>query len=159
MSDLPKIPIELIKAREGVMCFSELDEEMAAMISADTGEQVGACFSLQIPLEPLDTGLDHVPQPESSSFVLEGNDIPIETVDELDGRTFHLGKGPPCNDGSIYIGSAHNPADLKTISFKRIADDLYEIEARIHCQFEYESVGQNEMVLLSAKVRLKKDAV
>ena len=144
MSDLPKIPIGLMRPKEAILTFRPAKGMLQAY------------FTLEIPLEPFDTGLDYVSQPESPTFILENNELPVKTIAEIDGKTFNVDKGPPMIDGSVYIGSAHNPADLKTISFRRVNTDTFEITVTIHCQFDYERVGQNEMVILSTVAKVKK---
>jgi hypothetical protein len=144
MSGLPKIPVRLMMPKEAMLTFRPAKGEFEAD------------FTLEIPLEPFDTGLDYVSQPESPAFTLENNELPVKTIEELDGKTFNVDKGPPMSDGSVYIGSAHNPADLKTISFRRLDTDRFEITVTIHCQFDYEGVGENELVTLTTVARVQK---
>jgi hypothetical protein len=137
---MTKIPVHLFEPRIGAITFFSVDDEFG--------------FDLIIPLKPFDSGLPDVKQPEESKFVLENNWLEVQSPDELDGRTFDINKGPPDSDGSIYLGSAHNPVDLKTISFKRRDAEHFDIIVKLECQFDYEGVAENEIVNLSAIVAL-----
>jgi hypothetical protein len=136
----PKIPVHLFQPKEGTISFF-----------LENGQVYG--FRLDIPLEPFNSGLEYVSQPEKTHFVLESNRLSVKTLAELEGRTFNIGKGPPDSDGSIYIGSAHNPVDLRSITFKKLHPDKHiEIHVSLFCQFDYEGVGENEAIELDATV-------
>jgi hypothetical protein len=140
---MPKIPVHLFKPRMGTITFYTVDDEFGC--------------DLVIPLQPFDSGQSYVKQPEETKFVLENNWLQASSPDELDGRTFNVNNGPPEIDGSIYLGSAHNPVDLKTIAFKRRDADHFEIVVTLDCKFDFEMVADNENVKLTAVVAVTKN--
>lgn len=45
---------------------------------------------------------------------------------------------------SIYVGSAHNPCDIKKMEFDQIGENTYKVDCSLLVDFEYEGVAQNE---------------
>ena len=137
---IPKIPSHLFKPITGKFLYR---------VTSGVLE-----FDLIIPLEPFDSGLGYVNQPEKTAFCIENNAIPVQALDELDGKFYVLNKDPMFNEGSLYIGYAHNPVDLKSISFKRVSIDRFEIAIRVYCDFEYEGVASSETIDVIATVQM-----
>jgi hypothetical protein len=95
-----------------------------------------------IPLEPFDSGLDYVPQPESTELVVEWIALGLSDPAALDGVVIASGVTPHV-EASVYLGSAHNWVDIKDL---RLTKDggVYLIHCKAIVEFETEGVGQNE---------------
>jgi len=108
---------------------------------------------MHIPLTPFDSGI-------------EGEAQPIETQIEIDWLNLNLRdplnmdrlilKSTPEDDSeiSIYIGSAHNPCDIKKMAISKIGEYVYQIDCELFIEFEYEGVAQNETFKFETQVVL-----
>lgn len=110
-------------------------------------------YDITIPLELFDSGLDYELQPEETSFRLDSIKFPITDWRGFDGQLFEVAKDDA--DGSIYLGSAHNPVDINLIRFTRLGDFRFWIECMLFCDFGFERVADNATVELSADVEFE----
>ena len=110
--------------------------------------------SISIPLEPFDSGFEHVDQPEKPSIDIEWLNLNLADPNDLDGVEISI---QPDGDAqaSIYIGGAHNPIDIDSLVLKHVQDNLFEITAKAMIDFEYEGIAQNEFFEVSTTVVLK----
>jgi hypothetical protein len=76
--------------------------------------------------------------------------LPIKDWRDLDGASFEL--APEDADGSIYLGAAHNPVDVRHIQFARVGETTLRIHATLFCDFESEMVGDSALVALTTQV-------
>lgn len=125
--------LEDIRVREGTLTMADAEE-----------------FEIEIGVEPFDSGLDYVPQPENTSFRLEGIYLPFDSVDALDG--LDTGIDPDDSDGSIYLGSAHNPVDIQRLALKRRGDGAFDAELTLFCDLAYEGVAEEAETVTVATV-------
>jgi len=106
-------------------------------------------LGFDIPLAPFDSGLSHVTQPEQTVFDLGAN-VPVNGLDELEGRSF---EAPDADqDGTIYLGSAHNPVKIERLTFGKRVGARFDVELALLCHFSFEGVGEDERVVLNAKL-------
>lgn len=96
-----------------------------------------------IPLEPFDSGLDYVEQPEKTEIVIEWINLGLADPSLLAGVEI-TSKATKNVESSVYIGSAHNWIDIESLHLKKIAPNKYEVSAKIMVEFEIEGVGKNE---------------
>jgi hypothetical protein len=110
-------------------------------------------YDITIPLEPFDCGLEWEEQPVHTEFSLEFIELPVDDWRDLDGRSFDLAPGDA--EGSIYLGGAHNPVDVQTLRFTRLAGTALRIDCTLFCDFEAEMVGVSLLVPLTADVEFQ----
>jgi hypothetical protein len=108
--------------------------------------------SITIPLEPFDSGLTYVSQPETTTIRLY--DFSLDAPDALAacGRSFDLSAIP--QGGSVCLGSRHNPTDIHQITLRHISGALFEATLHLYINFEFEGVGQSTDLFLKAKLML-----
>src|SRR5215467_13687398 len=138
-----RISSERFKPKRGTMNAHIVD-------NVSTGLKPELTYNIGIPLEPFDLGLDDEPQPVETSFRLESMNLPVSDWRNLDGKSFELGQDD--SDGSIYLGSVHNPVSTNRIKFTRLESLLFRIECTLFCDFEFEGAAENMTVELSADV-------
>ncbi len=109
---------------------------------------------IYIPLKPFNSGLDYETQPLETEIVIEWLNLNLEEPTNLDNLTL---KSIPENEieVSIYVGSAHNPCDIKYLNLKRIDRNLYKADCRLYVDFENEGVAKNEEFDFSTQLELK----
>ena len=98
---------------------------------------------ITIPLEPFDSGLEYVDQPEETEFVIDWINLHLDDPSKLDNIeiTSQLTKGV---EATIYVGCAHNWSNIHSLKLKEIEPDKYEIHATVTVEFKNEGVAQNE---------------
>ena len=96
-----------------------------------------------VPLEPFDSGLEYVNQPEKPELVVEWIRLDIKDPSLLAGVEIN---SKICSDmeASIYIGYRHNWVDVKRLHFKELAPNRYELDGLVNIEFENEGVAKNE---------------
>lgn len=104
-----------------------------------------------IPFEPFDSGLKYVSQPESTELVVEWINLGLANPSDLDGVVISMGTTSDV-EASIYLGAAHNCADLKELRLTREGDS-YRIRCRATVEFENEGVAQNEAFEFQARAK------
>jgi hypothetical protein len=118
-------------------------------------EQIGLArtlfHSVEIPFEPFDSGLDYVSQPEKTSLVVDWADLKLDDPSDLDEINLAMDKHEGV-EASIYLGSAHNWAQLDRFLLKR-EGDRYRIECSALVEFENEGVAENERFEFSTFAR------
>lgn len=98
---------------------------------------------IYIPLQPFDSGIEYESQPVETEIVMEWLELNPDNPMRLDG--IQLTTTPEDNtEISIYLGNAHNPCDINSLTLKQLKDNLYEVEATLFIEFEYEGVAKNE---------------
>jgi len=128
---------------------------MLARISQNPSTQIEPelTYDITIPLEPFDSGLDHVSQPEATSFRLQYLKLPVRDWRSLDRRSFQIERDD--QDCSIYIGVVHNPVEIESIKFTHFGGLRFRIDCVLLCCFEFEGVADNEIVRLSVEVEFQ----
>ena len=110
-------------------------------------------YDITIPLEPFDSGLEWEEQPVHTEFRLEFVRLPIKDWRDLDGKSFEVAQDDA--DGSIYLGTAHNPVDIRRIQFTRLGETTLRIYCSLFCDFESEMIADSVMVELATKVEFE----
>ncbi len=95
-----------------------------------------------IPIEPFDSGLEYVQQPEHTELVIDWINLGIVDPGDLDGVTIAMGVTPDV-EASIYIGSAHNWTEITELNLVKEGEG-YRVRGKGIVQFENERVGRNE---------------
>jgi hypothetical protein len=91
-----------------------------------------------------------------TAFCLDGVQLPEDKqVWENQTFTFPLNPHDGYIDGSIYLLCVHNPADVTSIRFSEIRDDLVSAEFSIYIDFEFEGTGfQNTNIVISVPLKI-----
>lgn len=119
------------------------DIEMYWFENANTGLKRTLFHRIEIPLKPFDSGLTYEPQPVETEIVMEWLKLNLNDPTNLDG--LHLKSNSKEEaEVSVYVGNAHNPCSIKNISFKKIDNDLYQVQCHLFIDFEHEGVAKNE---------------
>ena len=140
---MAQIPTEKFKPELGTMnaCIFE---------NPSAGLEPTLFYDITIPLEPFDSGLSYESQPVKTSFRFNSIKFPVTDWRKFHGRSFQI--EPDDADGSIYIGTIHNPVDIDLISFTRTGDFSFQIHCLLLCDFEFEMVAGSARVELDADV-------
>lgn len=112
---------------------------------------------ISIPLEPFDSGLEYVSQPEETALIIEWLKLELKDPTKLDGLSI---KSEDYEDveGSIYIGAAHNWTDINNLTLKLIDENLYELVADLFVDFSHEGVADSENFKISTQIKFKGEA-
>ena len=99
----------------------------------------GEVFDIGVDIQPFDLDGETV----STQFRFDGAKLPLSGPSAWAGQTFTFPANPTPGyiDGSIYLRSSHNPADLTTIVFGELHGDTIDAALSIAVLFEYEGVG------------------
>ena len=98
---------------------------------------------INIPLKSFNSGLDYESQPLETEIVIEWLNLNLPEPTNLDG--LKLTTTPEDEtEVSIYVGSAHNPCNIKNLELIKITDNIYEMKCELFVEFEYEGVAENE---------------
>ena len=109
----------------------------------NTGLQKTLFHRINIPLDSFNSGLDYESQPVDTEIVIEWMKLNLDEPTNLDG--LRLTTTPEDEtEASIYVGSAHNPCDIKNMELKMITYNIYEMKCELFVEFEYEGVAENE---------------
>ena len=106
-----------------------------------------------ISLDPFDSGLDYVRQPEETEIVFEWYKLNLVEPEELDGMNLSTENYPEA-EASIYIGNAHNWCDVKELVLRKMDSNRFEAIGSIIVDFENERVGKNEKFDFSTIVQI-----
>jgi hypothetical protein len=74
-----------------------------------------------------------------SSFSLEFIQLGVKDWRKLTGQTFYLKSDEV--DGSFYISYAHNPVDIKQITFREKSGNRFIVDCLLFINFEFEGSG------------------
>jgi hypothetical protein len=96
-----------------------------------------------IPLSPFDSGLSYVAQPEKTELVFEWYNLSLSDPNVLNALDLSHSNYPDA-ESSVYIGSAHNLCNVKSLKLSKIKGQRYRIVGELDIDFETEGVAQNE---------------
>ena len=118
------------------------DEDFPTSVLIPTDSSItrrGDVFDIYIDIQPFELDGETV----STQFRFDGAKLPPAGPSAWAGQTFTFPANPTPGyiDGSIYIRSSHNPADLTTIVFGELHDATLDATLSIAILFEYEGVG------------------
>ena len=99
----------------------------------------GDGFDIYIDVQPFELDGETV----STQFRFDGAKLPPDGPLAWAGRTFTFPTNPTPGyiDGSIYLRSSHNPADLTTVAFGERHGEAIDATLSIAILFEYEGIG------------------
>ena len=109
---------------------------------------------ISIPLEPFDSELSYVEQPEETEIVFEWYKLNLDDPNKLDGLDLSQDNYPEA-ESSVYIGAAHNWCKIISLVLTRLSDLEFSIHGELEIDFESEGVGRNESFQFDTKVLLK----
>jgi hypothetical protein len=98
---------------------------------------------ITIPLEPFDSGLTHVDQPEETAIVIEWINLGLRNPSDLDGVEISS-KTDRDLEASIYVGTAHNWIEVDSLTLKATGSNRYELHGKVKVRFEDARIGANE---------------
>jgi hypothetical protein len=109
-------------------------------------EHVGLARTLfhriRIPLEPFDSGLEYVQQPEETELVVEWINLGLDDPAALDGVEIATGRTPDV-EASIYLGGAHNWYHIHRLTLTR-EGSRYRVVGSGTVAFSREGVANDE---------------
>lgn len=106
-----------------------------------------------IPLIPFDSGLEYESQPLDTEIVFEWLKLNLTDPTKLDKLEL-TSTAEDDTEVSIYVGSAHNPCDIKKMVFNKIDKDRFRVECSLLIDFEYTGVAENEEFNFSTEIEL-----
>lgn len=109
---------------------------------------------INIPLKPFDSGLEYEEQPVQTDISIEWINLQLENPDDLDNVSLESSKNNQV-ECSIYVGSAHNPCDIKKLTLNKVDSEKYKIEGELFVDFEHEGVAKSESFSFSTTVDYK----
>ena len=111
-------------------------------------------YRIIIPLKSFDSGLEYEQQPVDTSLVIEFLKLNLPDPNELEGVIISTNKDSD-NDASVYVGSVHNPFDINNLTFKKLAENEYQVDGEIMVDFEHEMTAKNENFRFNTIVEFK----
>ena len=109
---------------------------------------------IYLPFEPVDSGLEYLPQPETTEICYEWLALGLEDPSALNGMNL-ISADYPNAEASIYLGAAHNPVEFDRFSLREKEPGLFNIVARMLVMFEFEGVARNERLTLMTDARFE----
>ena len=117
-------------------------------------------YSIEIPLEPFDSGHTYVDQPTSTSIVIEWIKF-INTVTgqnernwkDLAGNKYLISYDNDTGEGSIYLGSEHCQFN-SLFRFLSLTDTTFDIELTLAVEFNIEANNLDENGQFSIKAQV-----
>ena len=106
---------------------------------------------IEIPFEPFNSGLSYVPQPESTSLVVEWLELDVPDPGNLAGVRVSA-ESAPSMEATIYLGAAHNWFHISSLSLSQDGP-IFSISCNGTVDFENEGVAKNEAFSLKASAR------
>jgi len=103
---------------------------------------------IRIPLEPFDSGLDYVPQPERTELVVEWINLGLDDPAALDGIEIAMGQTPDV-EASIYLVASHNWYQIEKLTLTRDGS-RYRVASVGTVEFACEGVAKDERFAFEA---------
>ncbi|MEO7838751.1 MAG: hypothetical protein ABIU06_05325 [Anaerolineales bacterium] len=138
-----KIPVSNFKAKLGSM-------NAHLFHNPSIGLEPTLFYEIRIPLEPFASGLEWEEQPVNTEFQLDFLVFPVKDWRELNRKSYD-DISEENADASVYLGTAHNPVQIKHIYFEHLEQNKFRIECILLCNFAFERVANKETVKLSAE--------
>ena len=120
------------------------------------GIPLSVFFNIEIPVEPF----RYRRKLQKTSVRLEFIEFPVDDWRELAGTefTFPVNPEPGYIDGSLYLDSAHNPADITLVRFGRLGKKTLPIALEGVIDFTQERVPGLEVISLDWSTKVTFDA-
>jgi hypothetical protein len=138
-SDLKKLPVipvhRMVPKNNSLVSFDDI------VFDGNIG------FDMTIPLEPFDSELSYMPQPEGTTIYISSCALPVADLNIIDGVLFEP-TPDSITENTIYLGSAHNTIDVKKVLFKKIDEKHYYVDLLLKIDFSLEGVGRDATVRL-----------
>jgi len=143
-SDLPIIPVQRMKPKKGTF-------EARVFWNSRIGLAPALYYAISIPFRPFDSGLDYVAQPERASLELDWLRLKAEDWRALSNRRY--GRMRDDDQGSIYLGGAHNVVRIRRLQFGPRFGTEFELIVELRVLFDNEGVGKPADLTLASRVR------
>jgi hypothetical protein len=98
---------------------------------------------IQIPLEPFDSGLEYEDSPVETDIHIDWLNLNLEDPTNLDGIEI-TSETHPDVEASIYLGSAHNWCQVKSLVLIKMSEHKYKVRGKLFVEFDNEGVAPNE---------------
>ncbi len=125
-----------------------------------TGLPLSLFYTLEIPLQPFDTGHEYVDQPASTSIMIEwinfsplGSSKNISNWKYLLGNEYVISYETQTGEGSIYLGTEHCPFN-SSIRFFSLEENTFELELTLAVDFNIETKNLPENGLFKLKTKV-----
>lgn len=115
---------------------------------------------IEIPLTEVKPDLSVYSDSIKTHISMDWIELGLTDPTDLDGLIIHCNRNENSDDAeseievSIYLGNAHNPCDIKIMTFKKLDLHKYEIECVLLVDFEHEDVAQNEEFQFKTELHL-----
>ena len=96
-----------------------------------------------IPLEPFDSGLDYVTQPEETKLIFDWINLGLKDPSALDGLEITSANDEDL-EATVYLGTVHNWIDVHKLSLKEVEPRKYEVRGELTLEFEKADVAPDE---------------
>lgn len=106
---------------------------------------------IEIPLTPFDSGLEYDDQPLETVIMIEWLKLELTDPMDLNGVIISHDKFPD-TECTIYIGCAHNPCDIRSLTLEQINANILAISGIIDIDFEHEGVAKNESFTFKTEI-------
>jgi hypothetical protein len=122
-------------------------------------------YSIEIPLQPFNSGHDYVDQPTDTTIMIEWilfrdgqNNHQERNWKNLLGRKFNLSYNDETAEGSIYLGAEHCQFNSE-ISFLSLSGTTFEIELKMAVDFNIETSNLDEDGLVKIRTHVDFDGL
>jgi hypothetical protein len=122
-------------------------------------------YSIEIPLQPFNSGHDYVDQPTSTSVILEWvifrdgqNEQQERNWKNLVGRQFNLSFDDETAEGSIYLGTEHCQFNGQ-VNFLSLNGTTFDIELKMAVDFNIETLNLDSDGFVKIKTQVDYDGL
>ena len=122
-------------------------------------------YSIEIPLQPFNSGHDYVDQPTNTKIIIEWivfgesqNEYQERNWQNLVGRKFNLSYNDETAEGSIYLGSEHCQFNSQ-INFLSLNQTTFEIELKMAVDFNIEISNLDSDGLVKIRTQVDYDGL
>ena len=105
----------------------------------------------RIPLAPFDSGLDYEVQPVRTEILIDWLPLDAASTQELDGLRVSS-ESHPSMEGTLYLGSAHNWCEIRSLVIQRLDDKEVEVTGELVVELQNEGVAPNEPFSFSTRL-------
>lgn len=117
----------------------------------DSGISRSLFYSISIPFAPFNSGLDHIPQPESPLLLIEW--LVLEIKKPLDLSMIQISsENYTRSESSLYLGSVHNWVNIISCRFAHLHKKRFMITIDAIIDFETEKIAKNERLQFSTPI-------
>jgi len=139
----PTNPVAVTPTQPSAAMFKPLPSRLTSQVFENEFLKIPPTlvFGIELPLEPFNYG----GRETRTEVRLDHIRFAVTALRELAGREFRfpVNPSPGYIDGSVYVGDAHDPADVTRIKFGSLSGG--KLPAEIDIQFDFEYEGNDEL--------------